>query len=67
MKTLRGSVFSPSGECVSVRIVARPSVREAEDELFEWFSGEFTVGCGCAVDLVDENGGLVEQLHDWGL
>ena len=64
---VRAEVFSPSGEGISVRIIERPTVAEADDELFDWFNTEFSVGCCCAVDLLDAQGEVVEELHDWHL
>lgn len=64
---VRAEVFSPSGEGISVRIVERATLTEAEDELWEWFNEEFTVGCSCSVDLLGGDGSAVEQLHDWCL
>lgn len=64
---VRAEVFSPSGEGISVRIVDRATLTEAEDELFDWFNSEFSVGCSCAVDLLGGDDSAVEQLHDWCL
>ena len=64
---VRAEVFSPSGQSISVRIIERPTVAQADDELFDWFNAEFSVGYCCAVDLLDAQGEVVEGLHDWHL
>lgn len=64
---VRAEVFSPSGEGIFVRIIDRATLIEAEDELFDWFNSEFSVGCSCSVDLLGGDGSVVEQLHDYCL
>lgn len=64
---VRAEVFSLSGEVISVRVIDRATLTEAEDALWEWFNEEFTAGCSCSVDLLGGDDSAVEQLHDWCL